>query len=155
MKPEVHQELEQFTCLMYGQPRESSVNAVRANMLKKMVGDDEMLTIDSKVDLTRIPPCQDSLIPHVQRVNYRVACYKRAHQPIFQRPKPYNTGQGWEKTEHGVLEPVWSNGPILPSSLTDVLERLDCEIEEDEVEEEEVHFNYDEMLQYIDDDNVE
>ena len=54
-------------------------------------------------------------------MNYRVTCYKRAAEPIFWRPKSYDDGQGWQKTEGGILEPVWSCGPILPLSLIDLL----------------------------------
>lgn len=38
VKPEVMADLEAFTCLMYGQARETSVDAVRGKMLIKMVG---------------------------------------------------------------------------------------------------------------------
>ncbi len=106
VKQEVHQALEQFTSLMYDHLRETSVNIVRANMLRKMVGDDEKLTTKSKVDLAQIPPCQDSLIPHVQLVNYRVACYKRTHLPTYQRPQPYDIGYVWEKSAAGIVEPL-------------------------------------------------
>ena len=30
-------------------------------------------------------------------------------------------GQGWMKNENRVLEPIWSNKPILPISLIDIL----------------------------------
>ena len=40
---ETIQELEAFTCIMYGEPREKSVNLVRLEMLKKMVGEDDSL----------------------------------------------------------------------------------------------------------------
>ena len=53
-------------------------------MHKKMIGEDETLHNKSKVDLSRLPPCKDSLYPHIQRVNYRLACYKRAFEPIFE-----------------------------------------------------------------------
>ncbi|KAG0718125.1 hypothetical protein GWK47_053088 [Chionoecetes opilio] len=76
-------------------------------------------------------------IEFIKRVNYRMACYKRAHQPIFPRPKPYDAGQGWEKTGQGILEPVWLRGPILPSSLTDLLETVDSEEEEEDLVEKE------------------
>ena len=137
MDSEVLEQLEKFTCVMYGQARETQVNAVRTKMLKKMVGEDKKLTTKLKVDLAHLPPCQDSLIPHVQRVNHRVACYKRAHQPVFRRPKPSDRGQGWQKTSQGILEPVWSCGPVLPSSLTDLLETVDVEEEVDDLVEEE------------------
>ncbi|KAL7397163.1 hypothetical protein ABVT39_017800 [Epinephelus coioides] len=47
--------------------------------------------------------------------------YSVAAEPIFWRPKPYDEGQGLEKKEGGILEPVWSCGPILPPSLIDLL----------------------------------
>ena len=40
---EVYEELEAFTCTMYGYIRESSVNNVQTRMLKKMVGEDNKL----------------------------------------------------------------------------------------------------------------
>ncbi len=141
VKPEVQEQLEEFTCLIYGQSREKSINTVRSIMLKQMVGEDEQLTNKSKVDLSRLPPCQDNLVPHIFRVNHRLAHYKRADQAIFECPKPYDPKQGWEKTEDGILEPVWSTGPILPSSLIDLLEKTTAEIEEDG-EEEEIEFDY-------------
>lgn len=144
VKPKVTDDIEAFTCLMYGQAREKSVNAVRSIMLKKMVGEDEKLTTKSKVDLSRLPPCRDNLVPHIARVNYRVANYKRANVPIFWCPKPYDLGQGWLKTEEGILEPVWSCGPILPPTLVDLLEET-VEEEENE-EEEEQELDYDELL---------
>ena len=32
-------------------------------------------------------------------------------------PKPYDDGQGWMRTEPGVLEPMWPYNPILPMSV--------------------------------------
>ena len=110
---EIIDELEAFTCLMYGYTREKSLNTVRSLMLKKMVGEDARLTAKSKVDLSRLPPCRDNLVPHIQRVNHHLACYKRAGQAIFWRPKPHNPGQGWKKNDTGSLEPI-TNTPIIP-----------------------------------------
>lgn len=119
---ELQREMESFTCIMYGQARMTSVDAVRVKMLRKMVGADKVLDSKSKVDLERLPPPKVCLIPHVQRANYRVACYKRADEAIIESPKPYDPGMGWEKTgEEEVLEPVWTVGPILPPSLVEVL----------------------------------
>ena len=143
---EVTDELEAFTCLMYGHAREKSVNTVRSIMLKKMVGENEELTTKSKVDLSRLPPCRDSLVPHIHRVNYRLANYKRAHMAIFLRPNPYDPGQGWEKTAEGILEPVWSCGPVLPPSLVDLLEKTADEAEEVGDEEEGQEIDYEELL---------
>ena len=87
-----------------------------------------------KVDLARLPLCQDSLVPHTNRVNHRVACFKKANVPIFERPKPYDEHQGWSLDENGVLKPLWTRGFVLPQNLIDL---LDSGIDGDEDEEEE------------------
>ena len=114
-------------------------------MLKTMVGENEELSMRSKVDLSRLPPCRDNLVQHINRVNYRIANYKRAHKVIFWCPNPYESRQGWEKTEEGVLEPVWSCGPILPPSLVDLLEKTAEEME-DVADEEGQEIEYEELL---------
>ena len=117
---------------MYGYSQIKSVDVVRAKMLQKMVGADEVLNIHFKVDIERLPPPKVCLIPHIQRCNYRVVCYKRADQPMFEKHKPHDQGIGWEKTgDDGVLEPIWTVRPILSPSLTDILaQREESEMEE-------------------------
>ena len=128
---------------MYGYPKLTSIDLVRTTMLKKMVGVDEKLTSDSKIDLSRLPPCRDCLIPHIQRVNLRLASFKRANLAFYGSPKPYDTEQGWQKCENGILEPVWSSGAVLPSSLVDIVDDIQQQSEEDDViiQFEEVDFN--------------
>ena len=77
-----------------------------------------------------------------------LACYKSAAVPIFWRPKPCDVGQGWEKTEQGVLEPVWTCGPILPPSLIDLLDTGDSESDQndDEEAEDDVEIDYDDVM---------
>lgn len=134
--------LEEFTCVMYGYPKEKSINSVRSIMLKKMVGDGEKMSTKSKIDLSRLPPCKANLVPHIQRVNHRLAIYKRAHIPVFWRPNPYDSGQGWEKTDEGFLEPIWSSDPILPPSLIELIESTDDEdLDEDEGEDEDLDYD--------------
>ena len=127
-------DLEAFTCLMYGHARERSINSVRSIMLRKMVGEDEQLTVKCKVDLSRLPLCRDNLVPHIWRV-------KRAEKADFWRPKAYDPGQGWQKTEEGILEPVWSCGPVLPPSLIDLLEKTNEQKDDGKAEEEELVYN--------------
>ena len=120
---DVLKEVEKFTCLMYGQSRETSVDGARVKLLRKMVGDGEKLTSKSKVDLGRLPPGYSALKPYVQRVNHRVALCKRAHQAIVEKPKPYEEGEGWLRNDsNNMLEPIWSCGGILPTALVDILE---------------------------------
>ena len=132
---------------MYGDKKETSVNKLRAKMLRKMVGGNEKLTSKSKVDLARLPPCINSLKPHIERVNYRVACLKKANVALFEIPKPDEDGKGWMKNEAGDLEPIWSYGDILPSSLVDLIETAGSIDEEFE----EVN-DFDDILEYLDDD---
>ena len=106
-----------------------------------MVGEDEQLTVKCKIDLSRLPPCRDNLVPHIWRVNYRLATYKRAEKANFWRPKAYDPGQGWQKTEEGILKPVWSCGPVLPPSLIDLLEKTNKQEDDGETEEEELVYN--------------
>ena len=137
IQPHTLEQLEQFTCLMYGQSRESSVDVVRTKLLRKMVGEDQKLASRSKVDLARLSPCRSVLKPHIQRVNHLAALYKRANGSILEKPNPYDDGQGWVNTHEGVLEPVWSCGPIMPTSLVDLLVTCDREVVEEEEEERE------------------
>ncbi|KAK2183014.1 hypothetical protein NP493_328g05006 [Ridgeia piscesae] len=131
LKFHVLEQLEEFTCLVYGQNRESSVDGLRAKLLRKMVGEDEKLTSKSKVNLAGLPPCHCAVKPHLKRVNHRVALYKRADESILEKPKSYDDGQGWMRTEDGVLEPVWSCGAVLPNSLVDLLDTGNREEEEE------------------------
>ena len=122
---------------MYGYAGETSVNSIRVKMLQKMVGLDKKLHISSsKVDLSRLPPCKDALVPHINRANHRVACFKNANIPIYNKPKPNDPSQGWIRNEAGVLEPRWTLGPILPESLVDLIEEVEKEDElaEDDLE---------------------
>ena len=130
----VFEDTETFTCAMYGYPWELSVNIVRSKMLKKMVGEDEPFSADSKVNLTHLPPCKTSLLPNVQRVIYRLCCYKKAHISIFERPKPYGNKQGWVR-ENKIIEPLWIKGIILLQSVVDLLgSSRDDEEQDDELE---------------------
>lgn len=120
-------------------------------MLKKMVGEDKPLNHDSKVDLARLPPCKNSLLPHVQRVNHRLTCYKKANIPTFERPKPYETNQGWILGENNNIEPLWTRGSILPQSVVDLLET--SKKEEDIDHDKEIEL--DESSDYeVDDDEI-
>ena len=116
--------LEEFTCVMYGRSREKDINNARYKLLLKMVGPNDKLNLSSKVNFARHPPCWNSLLPHIYQVNYRLACFKKAGQPIFELPLPYEDNNGWQKDDNGFIEPIWTLGPILPLRLVDVLEAM-------------------------------
>ena len=56
-------------------------------------------------------------------------------EAILEKPYPYDDGQGLVNTHGGVLEPVWSCGPIMPTSLVHIL--VTCDREAVDVGEEE------------------
>ena len=121
--------MENFTCIMYWYPRESSIDCVRFKSPKKMIDDDEILTLKWKEDLARLPPFRNSLVPHIQLTNYSFRQYKSAHKAIIHFSKPYDEGRGWHKIERGNLEPIWSYGQILPKSIIDIVESTTTELE--------------------------
>ena len=102
---------------MYKNQRRKSVQIFP---LKRMVGSDESLTLKSKIELHRLPPCKDNLIQHIKRVNHRLCILKGADEPILECPKPYDEGQDWLNGEKFV-EPKWSDGPVLPATLTELV----------------------------------
>ena len=93
-KSEVITALESFTCVMYGQPKEKYISAVRGKLLRHMFGEKEALTMRSKVDLSKLPHCKDNLVPHIHRVNHCIAHFKRADQRSFWYPKPTDPEPG-------------------------------------------------------------
>ena len=58
---------------------------------------------------------------------------------MIQKPKPFEQNQGWKiKEETGHIEPKWTNGPVLPQSMIDIVATLDDDEAEDDVIELEV-----------------
>ena len=80
------------------------VNVVRAKMLRNVLGENNQLTIKSKIDLSKLPPAEDNPEPHIYRVNHRIGMNKRASEPIYWTLKPWNKNQVWVKNDKGVLE---------------------------------------------------
>ena len=99
-----------------------------------MFGEDETLTARSKVDLSHLPHCRDSLFTHIQRSNQRLVCYKCATPPMFEHSKPFED-QGWEMSEEGYIETLWSKGPVLPTTLIDILDCADIDAEVEDIDE--------------------
>ena len=114
------------------------INLVLAKMLRKMVGEDNQQTTKSKIDLSKLPPAEENLKPHIYPVNHRVATYKMASEPIYWTPEPLEENQEWVKNDNGVQEPMWSLWPVLPQSLMDILETTADNLEERNEENETV-----------------
>ena len=117
----VFAELEKFVCALYALPRFSKVNEARHFKLMKMCGNKKKLTRKSRLDLYKLPPCKNSLLPDVKRKNFQLNRLKQSHVPIPDIPSP-SPDHGWIITEGGLLEPQWSAGDILPQSVIDVMQ---------------------------------
>ena len=114
-------QLEEFVCFMYGHSKTKSLDQARFIMLHKATGGNNgSLKHVKKVDLAKLPPCKRSLIPHIKRVNYRVCQWKNSHISSPAIPPP-SLQHGWNPSDT-FLEPVWSEGPVLPLHLTDIIQ---------------------------------
>ena len=98
------------------------------------------------IDLSKLPPCKRSHAPHCRRVNYKAVQFKNAHLNYPDTPHP--RGHGWiatnetesinqnEATNEHILELVWSEGPILPDRLIDLITADNSDSDSDEDEDE-------------------
>jgi len=111
--------LEEFTCLLYGDKRVTKVNTLRHTRLLKKCGEDGKLKPSKKIDLASLPPCQSSLVEHINRVNFQVGIWKRAHIPKPDIPDP-TKGHGWT-VDDGKIQPKWTGKNVLPTELVDIL----------------------------------
>ena len=114
--------LQKFVCELYGLSRYSSVNKARLFKLKNMVGSKSKITRKCKIDLYKLPPCKNSLLPHAYRVNFQTRRLKLSHQPCPDIPDPA-PDHGWRVNEEGLLEPQWTTGEVLPLRVVDVLSK--------------------------------
>jgi hypothetical protein len=111
-------ELEEFTCAIYGQIRFSSVDKLRVYKFKQKC-DGKATDASRNIDLSLLPPCKKALVQHVKRVNYQVGIWKRSHAAKPDIPHP--SGHGWAE-ENGIMEPLWfRREELIPEQLTDIL----------------------------------
>jgi hypothetical protein len=122
---ELVNEVEEVTCALYGKTRFKSVNELRHFLLKAKCGNTERIDHTKNIDFGTFPPCRDSLVEHVNRVNFQVAVWKRAHIALPEVPNP-SPNHGWIWQDN-ILEPLWTRGDILPQRLVDILDDRCCE----------------------------
>ena len=128
---QLHLELEEFTCAVYGNKRLKNVNIVRFTKIDDICskgGPDSL----KNVDLASLPPCKKTLREHVNRVNYQVAIWRSAHQPYPEVPDPEQ--HGWTLVD-GHLQPLWFQGSDIPAQLADVRLQIGDVSEEEDDEE--------------------
>ncbi|KAG1650870.1 hypothetical protein GQR58_027662 [Nymphon striatum] len=83
------------------------------------------IKLERKVDLSSLPPPRSCLNEHIRRVNYQVGIWKRAHIPKPIIPEATDD-HGWVK-RNCQIEPKWSAGDVIPPKLADVLEKMECD----------------------------
>ena len=115
-------DLDEFTCALYGRPRMKRVDDIRFQKMKEFCTKDDLTVPSKNFDMGTIPPCRKSLEQHIRRVNYQLGIYKQAHIPNPDIPKPTD-GHGWTMID-GKLEPLWFDGDVLPRQLVDIAETV-------------------------------
>ena len=127
---EMIQDLEAFTCTLYGYPRYKSIDALRHDMLKRKCNGNSKLDPSKAIDLASLPPCGKTLLQHIRRSNLQSGVWRRALENFLEVPDV--TNHGWVVVD-GILEPLWCEGDLLPDELVDLLEENNnSESEEEE-----------------------
>ena len=107
-------EMEEFTCAVYGQHKFSSVDELRHFKIKQKCDGETDAT--KNLDLAALPPCKKVLIQHIRRVSI----WKNAHVAKPTIPDPCEN-HGWTR-KNGDLEPLWFlEREIVPEAMVDFL----------------------------------
>ncbi|CAM4649015.1 unnamed protein product [Leuciscus chuanchicus] len=111
LSPELSNELEAFTCVLYAQKASTTmINKLRYHLFCAKKGE---------IESQQLPPCKDSLSQHTLRANYQAGIWKRC---LEKDPSP--VGRGWkmeteEEGEQLVLH--WMEGQPAPEAVLDLL----------------------------------
>ena len=102
--------LEHFACKLYSAKNYTDINKLRYDTYKQRFTSTQVLSTEG-MDLSLLPPSRSSLVMHLQRANYQVMVWKKAHVQFPTTPSPI--GHGW-KLDEGQLVIDWCQGDILP-----------------------------------------
>ena len=116
-------ELEDFTCKLFGKTHITKIDDHRLYMMKEKCGTEETIS-PHNIDLATLPRAV-----HIRRVNYQVCVWKRAHELFPEVPSPLE-GHGWTMV-NGCMEPLWTDGDILPTRMLDILDTCESDSEDD------------------------
>ena len=101
--------LERFVCWLYGEKRLTSVKEVRKKIFWRNYSQENRRT-----DLSLLPPCQSSLLLHIQRAKYVARIWRQASTPIMEIEDPKYHGWQEDLTEDWVAVPF-------PEDITELL----------------------------------
>ena len=141
---EIKEELENFTCKMYGSSGISNINTLRFVKAKERFGfhskGTKLVYEKDNADLSLLPPCRSSLEFHIDRANYQTYIWKQSLS-AYQELPPL-TENGW-KLENGQLDIRWGN-EMFPSDLEEVLIQTSKDIDSgDETDNSQTNIVYD------------
>ena len=102
--------LEQFTCELYGE-KKNSINEVRYSLYCKK---------DGIIGSEKLPPCANSLYFHMKRACYQTRLWRLSLDGVYVVPQPYNS-YGWELNDNYVLKVVWFDCKVAPDQCMDLL----------------------------------
>ena len=105
---------EELICVLFGKPRFKSVNELRFPLLKEKSGSEDKITNNTNIEITNMPPCNNSLRDYVRRVTYWVVIWKRVHVTKPDGPNP-STVHGWVFWRMMFLSPC---GWVVNTSIT-------------------------------------
>ena len=134
-------ELEAFTCTIYGKSRSHSIDEVRSTLIKERCHNkDGTINVKKKVELCSLPPCRKALIQHIHRANYQMAIWRRADTPIMEVPKPTD-GHGWLMDGDSNMVPLWFDGDCVPEFLIEDDDLADSEESDNDYDDDDIAMN--------------
>ena len=74
LEKDVIEGLEKFTCALYGYPRQSNIDVLRFNLLKKKCDVESKIDASRPVDLSSLPPCSATLLQHSKKNKHSMWC---------------------------------------------------------------------------------
>ena len=85
-------ELEDFTCKLFGKTHITKIDDLRLYMMKEKCGTEETIS-PHNIDVATLPPCRSSLTQHIRRVTTKSVSGKGPMSPSLRCP-PYLKDMG-------------------------------------------------------------
>ena len=128
----MYDQLEKFSCLLYGGKAIESINELRYNKFVDRISPKPGMLLSSYdgIDMALLPPCKDASTMHAMRANYQALIWYQADEASPSIPLPQ--GHGWDMVD-SQLQMQWTEGLLIPQELAEVL--VEQPVHEDDEEE--------------------
>ena len=129
----IFDDLEQFTCDLYGQTSTQNVNTARYQMYNNKYNPtlkEKPLEKIKGMDASRLPPCKNVLQLKIARSNYVCYLWKHAHQ-YNPAPDINPLDCGWELNA-GKFSMKWYDGEQMPESVSGSIDGEENDLDENE-----------------------